>query len=304
MKLKYLPFIVLGGALCGFDGQAQVVINELMQSNIDCLWDDSGQFPDSWVELYNAGDQRITLGAYRLGLTPDPSQAWALPNVQITAHGTTVLYCDEENDGRHAPFRLESGKGGALYLFKDGQVIDQVVNLAKQPAPNIAYGRVTDGATEWGYQATPTPGQPNCGRLLSTVLGHPVFSRRGCVLSTGETITLMLSLPDGSPEGTQIRYTLDGSEPTATSAVYGEPLTFDTTTLVRAVLMCDGYLSPRSTTHSYIMLGRNQTLPVVSLVTDDAYIWGESRGILAGGEIEWTPSGLPLAATGQHRVLP
>ncbi len=291
MKLKLFPFIVLAGALSGLDGQAQVVINELMQSNIDCLWDDSGQFPDSWVELYNAGDERITLGTYQLGLTPDPSQAWSLPNAQIAAHGTTILYCDEENEGRHAPFRLESGKGGSLYLFKDGVVIDQVVNLAKQPAPNIAYGRITDGADQWGYQATPTPNMPNCGRLLTNLLGNPVFSRQGCVLSTGESITLTLSLPEGSPQGTQIRYTLDGSEPTAASAVYTEPVTFDTTTLVRAVLVCDGYLSPRSTTHSYIMLGRRQTLPVVSLVTDDAYIWGERRGILAGGEIEWTPSG-------------
>ena len=30
---------------------AQVVINELMQSNIDCVMDDLNEFPDSWVEL-------------------------------------------------------------------------------------------------------------------------------------------------------------------------------------------------------------------------------------------------------------
>ena len=32
---------------------AQLVINELMQSNIDCIMDDLNEFPDSWVELYN-----------------------------------------------------------------------------------------------------------------------------------------------------------------------------------------------------------------------------------------------------------
>ena len=34
---------------------AQLVINELMQSNIDCVMDDLNDFPDSWVELYNSG---------------------------------------------------------------------------------------------------------------------------------------------------------------------------------------------------------------------------------------------------------
>ena len=31
----------------------KLVINELMQSNIDCIMDDLHEFPDSWVELYN-----------------------------------------------------------------------------------------------------------------------------------------------------------------------------------------------------------------------------------------------------------
>ena len=30
---------------------AQLIINEVMQSNIDCMMDDLNEFPDSWVEL-------------------------------------------------------------------------------------------------------------------------------------------------------------------------------------------------------------------------------------------------------------
>ena len=41
---------------CGLTANAQLVINELMQSNIDCLMDDLKEFPDSWVELYNPSD--------------------------------------------------------------------------------------------------------------------------------------------------------------------------------------------------------------------------------------------------------
>ena len=36
------------------------MINELMQSNIDCVMDDINEFPDSWVELYNPTDAAIT----------------------------------------------------------------------------------------------------------------------------------------------------------------------------------------------------------------------------------------------------
>ena len=32
-------------------GPTHVVINELMQSNIDCYMDDMKEFPESWVEL-------------------------------------------------------------------------------------------------------------------------------------------------------------------------------------------------------------------------------------------------------------
>ena len=45
---------------------AQVVINELMQSNIDCVMDDLNEFPDSWVELYNSGTTSVNLNQYAI----------------------------------------------------------------------------------------------------------------------------------------------------------------------------------------------------------------------------------------------
>lgn len=272
---------------CGLTANAQLVINELMQSNIDCLMDDQKEFPDSWVELYNPSDSPCPLDGYQMGLLPDASTAWALPSGTLPAHGYLIVYCDREDKGRHTPFRLESGKGGSLYLIKDGAVVDKVVNLAKQPAPNIAYGRELDNSDRWGYQAVPTPGGENCGRLLTTVLGNPTFSVPGAVFTSEATLALTLGLPANAPAGTQIRYTLDGSEPTLSSTPYSAPITISQTTLVRAKLYCEGYLSPRSTTQSYIFLGRDQTLPVVSLVTDEEYITGDDYGLLGGSEEPW-----------------
>ena len=57
---------------------AQVVINEIMQSNIDCIMDDINEFPDSWVELYNTGTSAVNLSQYKIGDSNDESAAWQL----------------------------------------------------------------------------------------------------------------------------------------------------------------------------------------------------------------------------------
>ena len=43
-----------------------LVINEIMQSNIECTMDDIHEFPDSWVELYNPTDAAIDLKDYKI----------------------------------------------------------------------------------------------------------------------------------------------------------------------------------------------------------------------------------------------
>ena len=260
---------------------AHLVINEIMQSNIDCIMDDFNEFPDSWVELYNPGPDAESLADYSLGTKDKASKAYRLPAGSIPAGKSIVIYCDKSGRGRHTDFRLESGKDGAVYLFKNDETVDHLEGLKKQPAPNIAYGRKTDNSDEWGYQASPTPGKANCGTLCKDILGEPVFSHPGKV--TSETFDLTLSLPADAPEGTTIRYTLDGSEPTETSPLYTNPIHMSMTRTVRAKLFCDGYLSPRSTTHSYIHHPRELTLPVVSMVTNSDYFYGNKLGIYVQG---------------------
>lgn len=278
---KLLLFSV---ALLGLSVQAraQLVINEIMQSNIDCIMDDINEFPDSWVELYNTGTSAENLSQYSIGLENDAEAAWILPSYTVPANGYVIIYCDKEATGMHADFRIDSGKG-ALYLFKNGAVADKFDKIKKQPAPNIAYGRKTDGASELGYQLKPTPEETNCGTLAETVLGDPVFSQKGRVFTTNQTITLTLSLPGDAPEGTQIRYSLDGSEPTERSPKYTNPLTFNSTRVVRAKLFCSGCISPRSKTESYIFHGRAQDMIVISIATDDKYLNDNRIGILVEG---------------------
>ena len=267
--------------------QAQVVINELMQSNIDCIMDDINEFPDSWVELYNTGDEAINLKDYKLGLTDNPAEAFALSSFTLNPKAYKLVYCDKYDGKRayHAPFRLESGKDGSVYLFKGDEIVDKVEKMKKQPAPNVAYGRKTDGAEKWGYQLEPTPGKANTGKTCTKddILKEPIFSIPGQVFETSGSVDLVLSVPEGSPEGTKIMYTTDGSEPALDSKsskeFTGTALKITSSRVVRAKLFCDGYLSPRSSAQSYIFHGRKVTLPVVSLTTNNDYFYGSKLGI-------------------------
>ena len=259
---------------------SRLVINELMQSNIDCIMDDLHEFPDSWVELYNNSDEAISLKDYQIGTQAD--QTWQLPNKTIDAKGFIVIYCDKEEWSLHTDFRLDTGKGCVIYLYQGHEVVDSLpAPLPKMPAPNIAYGRKTDGSSEWGYQLTPTPGAANCGEVCDEkhILGEPVFSEPGRVMTSSKKFSLTLSLPKDAPEGTQIYYTTDGKEPTKDSKLYTKEISINDSYAIRAKLFCDGWLSPRSTVQSYIFLDRDMTIPVISIVTNGDYFYDKKIGI-------------------------
>lgn len=275
-------------------GHAQLVINEIMQSNIECMMDDIHEFPDSWVELYNPTDEAISLKDYQISNKNKVKKAWQLPDKTVAAKGYVLVYCDKEgleNNRLHADFRLESAKGCTVYLFKDknAEPVDSLPYvdnkpMVKMPAPDVAFGRKTDGADEWGYQLTPTPGKANTGQTCNAkqILGAPVFSESGRVVNYGQkSISVELSLPEDAPKEAYITYTTDGSEPTATGKKYMEAFHITKSTAIRAKVFCEGWLSPLSTAQSYIFHARKMTVPVFSIQTDDRYLNDKEIGLFA-----------------------
>ena len=266
---------------------AQLVINELMQSNVECIMDDIHEFPDSWVELYNPTDEDINLKDYKISNKNKEGKAWKLPDKTVAAKGYVIIFCDKEGKGLHTDFRLESGKGCTVYLFSNKEVVDSLPYIdgkpmVKMPAPDIAYGRKTDGANEWGYQLTPTPGNANTGQICNAkhILGAPVFSEPGRATYGGSAIDLTLSVPEGAPDGAYITYTTNGNEPKADSQKYKNAIHITNTTVIRAKVFCDGWLSPVSTAQSYIFHPRDISVPIFSVQTNDLYLNGaDSLGL-------------------------
>ena len=284
--MKFFTLIV-ATLLCGSASAQTLKINEIMQSNVATIMDDITEFPDSWVELYNPTDAAINLKDYKLSIKNKEKKAWQLPNKTVAAKGYALIYCDKEGkeDNRlHADFRLESGKGCQVYLFTNGEIVDSLPEaLKKMPAPDVAYGRKTDGASEWGYQLTPSAGKTNTGDICDAkhILGAPVFSEAGRVTSGSSAINLELSLPEDAPEGAYITYTTNGSEPTAQSTKYTNAINIKATTVIRAKAFCSGWLSPVSTAQSYIFHPRAMTVPIFSVQTDDKYLNDAKIGLFA-----------------------
>lgn len=260
--------------------KAELSITELMQSNVTGIIDDLNDFPDSWVELYNSSSEPVNLSDYALGLKKKFDSAYPLPDRILQPGEYLVVFCDKAETGIHTSFRLESNKAGSVFLFKNGIQIQQV-DHPEMPAPDIAYG-INPLDQKWGYETAATPGAPNTGLFLesSALLSSPQFSCSGGLYSA--PLALSITMPDGTPQGTTIHYTLDGSLPTADSPVLsdGQTLSIDKSTIVRARSICEGHLSPFPSTQSYIFAGRDFAMPVISIATDNDYFYGPDLGIL------------------------
>lgn len=288
-----------------------IIINEVMQSVTRGAVDQLNEYPDGWVELYNPSDKPVTLTGYALGEQYKYSKCYIIPkatqrkeefqwwtgqtvvswpeagNLTIPAKGYLTVYCDNEavtcGTEVHTDFRMPNAKGGTLYLFDSNKNLADSMYLPPMPATDVAYGRETDGAVSLGYMLTPTKGARNSGGFAKMVLPYPVMPKSQvteAAAGSGEQFEVAISKPAGAPADAVIRYTTDGTEPTASSALYSEPLLITKTTIVRATLFADGCVTPPAATRSFIFLGRKLTVPIVSLVTDKKNLNDSKIGII------------------------
>ena len=271
--------------------QEKLFINELMQSNVDFMMVNH-DFPDSWVELYNGSDKTVAVRNYRISPTNVYADAYPLSSsaVDLQPGAHLTLYCDKTTGTPfHYNFNLEAGKG-ALYLFnQSGEIIDSI-SYPKMPAPNVAYGRVTDGSKEWQYELTPTPGASNSSVGSNEVLPEPLFSAAGHLMTNGPEV-ITISMPDSVPEDTRIYLTTDGSEPTWESDNDTHfTINVDKSMVIRAKLLSSQMLPSRSTTHSYIFHPRETNIPIVSIATDSTFLYSSVEGIFSDNVTDGYPN--------------
>jgi len=103
---------------------------------------------------------------------------------------------------------------------------------------------------ELRFFTVPTPEAPNASGVLG-YLDEVQFSVTRGFYDTPFAVELSTDVPDA-----QIRYTLDGSQPTSSyGTIYtGAPIQVDTTTVIRAAANKSGYTEAKSVSHTYIFL--------------------------------------------------
>lgn len=261
--------------------QAGITITEVMQSNFGGVLDYYNEFPDSWVEIHNSGDESIDLDGYAISEINNLDSAYVIPeSFVVPADGYFLIYCDKENLKQHTHFRLNSDKPGALYLWDDQGVLLDSMHYPEMISPEVSWGRLPDNPDSLSHFRIATPEQRNNNTNTERVMKKVDFSVDGGVKK--EPFYLNLTLKGDYPEDAVIRYTTDGSEPTSKSQIFFDSLYLyiQKNTVVRAKPFSDSAISKISKTQTYIF-DRDDKMPIISVVGDYSHLYGSALGIFS-----------------------
>ena len=257
--------------------ESDIVISEIMASN--GTW--SGGHAYDWVELQNTGTKTADLSGWGLSDAAKNPMKWQFPEgTKLKSGAFLTVYCtgEEMDPGKgsvfYANFKL-SAKGDDVLLTNGSlETVDHVT--FPQQYGNISYGVPLNGEG-YGYFETATPGKKN---------GKQVFERRTetpAILTAGgfydESVTVQVT----GPEGAELRYTTDGSTPTAKSKRFPEDgLKISKTASLRLGAFEKDAVASAVVCASYL-IGEDLPVPVVCITTDDSYLFGKKAGALAKG---------------------
>lgn len=252
----------------------QVYINEFMASNTSTIKDPDYNNDADWIELYNDGATPVNLNGYFLTDNLSKPNKWAITNLTLAAKGFAIIWADSKDSANHASFNL-SATAEQIGLFKPDLSPVDTLSYGLQD-PNISYGRSTDGSSIWTLFTKSTPGSSNNSTSYTGIVkSDPSFSLPGGVYHSAITLTIK------SIFGGDVRFTLDGTEPTEQSPIAGDPITIDKNTVVRARIHKVGEILGPVNTNTYLIDTENKInkLPIVCVTSDPVNLWDPVKGI-------------------------
>ena len=241
-----------------------LLISEFMASNVrtlstrtrDSVGDAFGpvEFPD-WIEIQNQSAATVELGGMHLTDDLGDPNKWQFPvGTTLPANGFLVIYASArditnpslDQTGRlHTSFSLSASGESIALTAVDGTIIDSMTGVPGQ-AQDISFGLVGNAIQ---YMASPTPGASNSSNVTEFVADTQFSVDRGFY---DEPFTVEIT--SDTPEAT-IRYTLDGTAPSATrGTLYTSAIRIDKTTTLRAIAYQPGLQSTDVDTQTYIFV--------------------------------------------------
>src|SRR5688500_5996956 len=230
-------------------GVGPLVISEFMADHSAGLVDENNEFSD-WIEIHNPTATAVNVDGYYLTDDAALLTKWRLPAVNIGANGYLIVFAsdkDRTTPRLHTNFNL-STEGEYLRLVRPDGVpaSDAYAPEFPQQVENVSYG-VLGGAER--YFTSPTPGAPNVGGLTG-VVSDTVFDVDRGFFDAPFDLRIATLTP-----GATIRYTVDGSRPTATTGtVYTTPIPIHRSTVVRAAAFKAGLVPSDVDTQTYLFL--------------------------------------------------
>ncbi len=258
-----------------------IYISEAMSSN-DKIIPIAGQPASDWVEVFNSTSQVQDISGWGLSDNLAWPRKWQFPQGTSIWPGEykVILMDKSKTPGTnaailHANHALKRA-GGEVVTLSDstGRVLDRMI-LPEIPT-DISYGR-TLGQEGFFYYDSPSPGGANG-------TGFVGFAKKPAFVEPGGLYKKSLSISIQVPEGTQVRYTLDGSIPTVSKgADYVGPIEVNDTVVLRARAFAPG-LQPSATITATYVMKTYFSMPVLSLITDPVELWDGKTGMYAVGD--------------------
>ena len=235
---------------------AGVIINEVMTANHAGLADSDGDRKD-WVELYNTTGASIDLAGWGLSNKANSPFRWVFPaGTTIAAKGHLRVWMSQKDRtasvaALHTNFNVDNGADDVVLTAPEGTTTGFRADMTT-PAlsrPDVSWCRMPSGSASapFVHCLTPTPGAANSATTATSMVVQPALSLASGVYSASQTVTVT------GPAGATLRYTTDGSEPTATSPVVTGPVVISTSGVLRAVAFVTGQLPSLASTATYVI---------------------------------------------------
>jgi hypothetical protein len=214
-----------------------------------------------------------------------------IPYLSFGFNQSTIYY-----SGTTHPYFLNPGTGGVfetnfsikssgetIYLSNPlGVIIDSLV--VPDLNPDMSVGKLVDGAANAMLFNVPTPGATNNGSV-----GFVGFENTPIINLPGGfyTSAMNVSITNTAVSGGQLRYTLDGTNPTSSSTLYTGPLSLNANTVVKARCFSSTFnLLPSEMAVETFFFLEDFTLPVISISTDPVNLYG-ATGIFDNYNTDW-----------------
>ncbi|MFH0866918.1 MAG: CotH kinase family protein [Bacteroidota bacterium] len=286
MKHKIL-FVIFTFAIYVYSAHAQVVINEYSCSNLSQFVDNNSEYED-WIELYNNSASAVNLTGYYISDDSLENTKWPIPSgITIAAYGYQRFWASGRDmvtgTNYHTNFKLTQTKNNNEFITfsnPSAVIIDQKeINQRTQVGHSI--GRTTNGDTTWSIFTTPTPkASNNSSTPYVDYATKPQENLTAGFYASAVTVTLTTNEPSSV-----IRYTLNGSQPTAASTLYSGPITVSTTKVLKAItISTDPAILPSFIIYNTYFINVSHSVVVVSIA-------GEQVDNLANGDGSLVPVG-------------